>query len=393
MTPRRRFVETLTFGDPDRVFLSFGWPRKATLDAWYRQGLPRMPDAGDYGCPAEFMQLVGADPGPAGLPIDLGIRPAFEERTIEENDRGRTWVDCNGIVMLDAGSRLETPGFRTRTYVSHPVRSRGDWLEMRRRFDPATPGRYPADWPEQAARLRDRDYPVMVAVNSLFWKARDWVGFESLCTMFYDDPALVHEMMEHVTEFTMGVLDRALRDVEVDAVMLNEDMAYKHASMISPAMFREFMLPRYRRLIRFLRDRGVPAVIVDCDGHIGQLMPLWIEAGANATFPIEIAALNDPIDYRRRYGRALAFWGCIDKREIRNRERTFIEVMKKVPWLMAQGGLLPSVDHAVPPDVPLRSYLYLCELVRALAEGRPVPPPDATLEIDEKLLPARPAEA
>jgi len=227
----------------------------------------------------------------------------------------------------------------------------------------------------------------VLTVNGLFWKSRDWVGFENLCMMFYDDPSLVHEMMEHVTVFTMEVLDRALRDVEIDAIMLNEDMGYKHAAMISPEMFREFMLPRYKRLVTYFKDRGVPLVIVDSDGHVGQLLPLWIEAGVDATFPIEIAGHNDPIAYRRQYGRQIGFWGCIDKREIRSKESTFIEVMKKVPWLIDQGGFLPSVDHAVPPDVPLRSYLYMCELIKALAEGRPVPGPNTPLEIEEKLGP------
>jgi uroporphyrinogen decarboxylase len=59
--------------------------------------------------------------------------------------------------------------------------------------------------------------------------------------------------------------------------------------------------------------------------------------------------------------------------------------MNKVPRLIAQGGFIPSVDHAVPPDVPLRSYLYLCELIKAIAEGRPVPGPNDPLEIEARL--------
>lgn len=194
-------------------------------------------------------------------------------------------------------------------------------------------------------------------------------------------------MMEHITVFNMELDHRLLHDVQVDMVVISEDMAYKHAAMISPAMFREFMLPRYQRLVAFYKEHGVKIIMVDSDGHIGQLFPLWIEAGITATCPIEIAAANDPIYYRQKYGKTLAFQGGIDKREIRSKERTFIEVMKKVPWLIEQGGYLPRVDHGVPPDVPLRSYLYMTELIKAIAEGRPVPGPDARLEIEEKLGP------
>jgi uroporphyrinogen decarboxylase len=387
MTPRERFVRTLTFGAPDRVYYEFGLPRRATMEAWYLQGLPRMSAAGDYSYPPELRAFVGMDPSfwQAVVPVNLGIYPAFEERILEETGRGRVWSDANGITMLDAGAHLNTPGFRTRSYVAHPVRTRADWLQMRPRFDPSTLVRYPENWDAQAAALRQRDDPIMMTVNSLFWKARDWVGFEDLCRMLYDDPRLVHDMMEHVTEFIMEVLERALRDVGLDAVMLNEDMSYKTASMISPAMFREFMLPRYKRLVAFFKRHNVSVVLVDSDGCVAQLIPLWLEAGIDATFPIEAAAANDVIAYRQKYGKRLGFFGCIDKREIRSRERTFIEVMRKVPWLIEQGGYLPSIDHAVPPDVPLRSYLYMCELIKALAEVRPVPGPEARLEIEDRL--------
>jgi len=387
MTARERYVQTLTFGQPDRIFYDFGNPRKSTLKAWYLQSLPRMPDAGDYGCPDEFYEFVGMD-RKLTLPIKTNTFPLFEIRVIEETEKGRVWVDENGIVMHDAGTGLTTPGFRTRTFVSHPVNSRQDWIRLRdERFDPHTPGRYPEDWAEWVDRLRDRKLPVQVTLQGLYWKARDWVGFENLSTMFYDDPTLVHDMMEHTAYFAMALLERALRDVEVDAVFINEDMCYKHHCMISPRMFREFMLPRYKKLVEFFKGHGVPVVIVDSDGYVGDLVPLWIESGIDATFPLEIAAGNDPVAYRKKYGKAIAFIGCIDKREIRSKERTYREVMSKVPWLVEQGGYLPGFDHAVPPDVPLRSYLYMCELIKAIAEGRPVPGPHEPLAIEEKLGP------
>ena len=147
------------------------------------------------------------------------------------------------------------------------------------------------------------------------------------------------------------------------------------------------MLPRYQRLVQLFRKHEVPLVMVDSDGHIGQMIPIWIEAGIDGTFPCEIAAHNDPFAYRRQYGQDLALWGCIDKREIRSRESTYREVMGKVPKLVEQGGFVPSIDHAVPPDVPLRSYLYMAELIKAIAENGRIPKPDDPLPIEKQLGP------
>jgi len=115
------------------------------------------------------------------------------------------------------------------------------------------------------------------------------------------------------------------------------------------------MWPRYWKLVRFLREKGVSVLIMDCDGHIGELIPFWLDVGITTVSPIEIAAGNDPVTYRKRYGKNLGMLGGIDKRELRfDKTQVRAEVLSKVPWLVEQGGYIPSVDHGVPPDIPVR---------------------------------------
>jgi uroporphyrinogen decarboxylase len=45
-------------------------------------------------------------------------------------------------------------------------------------------------------------------------------------------------------------------------------------------MFREFLLPCYRRLTGMLRDLGVKTMILDSDGYNWDLIPLFLEGGA-----------------------------------------------------------------------------------------------------------------
>ena len=359
MNARERFLATMTFGRPDRIPYHFGGPRESTFAAWYKQGLSRDMD---------FYRWLGYDHW-EGLPVNLGPLPAFEEVVLEETARYKVWIDNLGAKRIDH-KVLPTPGFVTRKWLEFPVKNRQDWVEMRRRYDPETPGRLPENWSERVERWRSRDFVLGLTIQSMFWRVRDWVGFEGLCTMLHDDPTLVHEMMEHVVELTVAVLDEPLRQVNVDYVYFNEDMAYKTASMISPAMVKEFLWPGYRRLVRFFRERGVSVLIMDCDGHIGELIPLWLDVGITCVSPVEVAAHNDPLAYRKRFGRDLLMMGGIDKRELRfDKERVRREVLSKVPWLIEQGGYVPQVDHGVPPDIPLRNFLYLCELLKEIACG------------------------
>ncbi|MGC8833118.1 MAG: uroporphyrinogen decarboxylase family protein [Armatimonadota bacterium] len=359
MTDRERFIQTMLFGTPDRIPYHFGWPRQSTLEAWYLQGLPRGIDFADF---------VGMD-RMESLPVNLGPVPPFEPVVLEETDRHKVWIDELGAKRLDH-KVPPTPGFVTRKWLEFPVKTRDDFRRMIERYNPHSPERYPSDWNERKKRYRGRDFVLMLAFPSMFWRVRDWVGLERLCMLMIDDPNFVHEMMEYVADFTVAVLDRALREVDLDWVYFNEDMAYKTKSMISPKMVKEFLWPRYRKLVRFFRERGVSVLVMDCDGYIGELIPFWLDVGINAVGPVEIAAGNDPVLYRKQYGRNLAMMGGIDKRELRfGKEEVRREVMSKVPWLVEQGGYIPAVDHGVPPDVPLRNYLYMCELIKEIACG------------------------
>ncbi|MFQ6048864.1 MAG: uroporphyrinogen decarboxylase family protein, partial [Phycisphaerae bacterium] len=277
MNPRQRFIETMTFGRPDRPpFLEFSL-RPATLDNWRRQGLP--PDV-------DVQAFFGFDPT-ISVPVTTGPLPRFEVKILHQDDRYKIWIDELGALRKDFVHDRE-PGFVTRTWLKFPVQSRRDFLQIKHRFDPDHPDRLPPDFARWAQQARNRTCPLRLTLHSMFWELRDWMGFHGLCTAFYDAPDLVHQMMQFQTDFNIALCSRIFQHVMPDWVFLQEDMAYKTASMISPQMVRQFMLPHYRRLASFLRDAGVPVVMLDSDGHVSELIPIWLEAGINAANPFEV---------------------------------------------------------------------------------------------------------
>jgi uroporphyrinogen decarboxylase len=194
------------------------------------------------------------------------------------------------------------------------------------------------------------------------------MGLTGLLYMFYDDPALVEDMMDSMLDLTLGVIDRALPDLRVDQANFWEDMCYKSGPLISPDMFKKYMVPRYRRVTDALREHDVDIIFVDSDGNIEKLLPLWMEAGVNMIWPLEIAAGNDPVALRKEYGKDLILGGGIDKMALIGSEKDIEkEVMSKVPYLLEQGGYFPSVDHFVPPDVSLENYQYYVNCMRKVA--------------------------
>ena len=73
-------------------------------------------------------------------------------------------------------------------------------------------------------------------------------------------------------------------------------------SIISPASFKEFLSPYYKRLIDFLKSsRGVKNIFVDCDGNTWELTPLWIESGETGQYPMEVTAGMDIVKMRKQF--------------------------------------------------------------------------------------------
>ena len=347
--------------DPAGIYMWEMPIRKATRDRWLKEGLP--PDINDdmtlmdYFGIESFYEMGGAS----------HMDPPFEKTILEENDHYQIWIDELGATRKDFKDGLDS-GFVTRSWLKFPVENASDFEEIKKRY---IVNMNRLRWPEDKLDiLKRRHRPVALEFDGLFWKLRDWVGFENLCMWFYDHEKLVRDMLEFWCDFLTATIDGKLDNIPKgaavpDMVIISEDMAYKGRPMIGPGMMREFMLPHYRKIVDVLKKHGIQYIYVDCDGDPRQLIPAWLEVGINGIYPIEVAAGMDPVELQREYGRDLYMIGGIDKRELaKNKDSIRREVRSKLLPTVTSGGYIPGVDHAVPEDVSLENHAYYIECVR-----------------------------
>jgi uroporphyrinogen decarboxylase len=372
MNARQRFIETLTFGNPDKIPFSPGGPRESTLARWHREGLPEGLNyfealCREIGIEAEQTQPY-VDPK-----VSFRMIPAFEEKVLEHKDGHYVVQDWMGTVVeisdrYDVTYLRSAKDFVTRKYIRFPVKSRDDWEDMKRRYIADTPDRFPEDFRDRCRQLKKRDYPLSIHFSGPFWQLRDWCGLENLCIMMIEEADFVEEMAGFWGDFIATVLDRLLEEICPDRILINEDMAYKAHSMISPAMVNRYLVPAYRKWIPKLRAKSCPIIEMDSDGYIGELIPIWIDAGFNCCSPVEVAAHNDIVEYRNLYQSKMAFQGGIDKRCIAKGGKAIErELMRVVPSLLSRGGgFIPSCDHGVPSDISWRNFIEYSRLLAKL---------------------------
>ncbi len=370
MTERERYLKTLLFECPDRIPLKPGGGRESTRERWYKEGLP--PETTGHAITLEAYRQAGGThelpkPGP-GFGVNERMIPQFEEEVLEHKDGHLIVRDWKGNVCeISDDYSIEylrnAIDFVTRRWLKCPVETRDDWADMKRRYDASAPVRLPENPQRHAAELQDRSWPIRFHFSGPFWQMREWLGFEGLCYKMADDPAFVHEMAEFWKEYIAGLLENALQYIVPDEVHLSEDMAYKSYSMISPKMARDFLFPCYQRWGEIIRGAGVPIYAMDSDGYIGDLIPIWMDAGINACDPIEVAANNDIVDFRRRFGREMAYSGGVDKRSIAKGGKAIEDEIERIRPVIDGGGYIPGCDHGVPHDVSWPNFVHYTRLL------------------------------
>jgi len=371
MNARERWLETILFGKPDKVPFNPGGGRKSTKERWYKEGLPQdVEDIGEYayrqaGGKHEWSQFG------EGFWVNEALIPQFEEKVLE--DKGRTLIvqDWKGNICEISSEYtveyLRNPiDFVTRRWIKCPVETRDDWENIKYRYDSHDPSRLPKDKEEKAERLKQRTFPLGMSFPGPFWQLREWLGFENLCIAFHDDPGFVTDMISFWENHITQLLEKTFKYIVPDYIRINEDMAFKCFSMISPEMIRKFIFPIWKRWGEIIRNSGCPVYAIDSDGFIGELIPLWIEAGMNACEPIEVAAGCDIVEFRRQFGKKMAYIGGVDKRKIAAGGDLIKEEIKRMEPVIQGGGFIPSCDHGIPADVSWPNYI---DYTRILAKA------------------------
>jgi uroporphyrinogen decarboxylase len=245
--------------------------------------------------------FFGLDSYLAKFPIDFS--PRLPRRVIEEDARRRVFTDSYGATKMVTKECAATP------YVlKYPLKNRRDFHEYIARYDKDFTSRLPGKLDDLAEAPKDRTYPIRLGGEpfGFTFLPRALMGEVGYMTALYDDPALIREMNEFFLGFAMEYWALIMGSIQVDCVVVLEDVAYRNGPMISPQIFEEFALPYTARLVDFVKQFGVKTIVVDCDGKIDQLIPLWVKAGVTGMFPLE--AVNDVVRFGRR-SRGCKSWG------------------------------------------------------------------------------------
>ena len=197
----------------------------------------------------------------------------------------------------------KVPGFEGRLfYGKGQLATRGD-LERLVLPDPADDALYA----ELEAFARGKgDRPLWLVTRMGIFPTTLGMGFEAFSLALYEDRGLVEEILDRYVEWSCVVAERVCQ-MDIDVYVTTDDMAFKTGPFFSPRVFRELVMPRYRRL----RQHVTKPWVIHSDGNLRPFLADLLSLGIAGIHPNEKGAM-DIQDMKRDYGGRVCLLGNLD---------------------------------------------------------------------------------
>lgn len=283
----------------------------------------------------------------------------FEPVVLEEDEDTYIRLDGNGAKLRYHKFHNTTP-----EHIDFTVKDRAAWEEMIR--PKLTPSDRRIDFAGYRAAkdraAREGQFFCVSGVN-VFESIHPVCGHEHMLVGMSLDPGWVRDMANTYAELIVNLMEILFaREGAPDGLWFYEDMGFKERPFMSPAMYRDIIMPAHRRTIDFARSKKLPVIMHSC-GCVEKLVPGMLEAGIDCLQVIEVKAGMDLIKLYKQYGDRLSLMGGMDVRTLYTNDITVVEkeLAGKIPVVKEKFGYALHSDHSIPETVDYATYRYFLD--------------------------------
>ena len=361
MTRRERFQRALDHNEPDRVPIDAGQDlHNGIHELGYRNLLSYLGEK-DVVRIYDRMQHLAAvkESVLARLHVDtryIFAQPAGDYRL--QLDEDRSWLDEWGIRFRPFGLYDES--------IDHPLKNCTERkIKSYRMPDPKDPARF-AGLRERAESLyRNTDYALIGgSPASLFYLASELVGFAEFMEKLVTEPRLIESLLDRLLDYWIVFFDGYLEMIgdRIQMVWMGDDWGTELGPIVSPKLFRQMFVGRYRQLTASIKKKRSVKVALHCCGSVLWAMEDFVDCGIDVLHPLQgdAAEMDDPVRIKKRFGEHLVFYSNMRNQSLIPRgspDEIAADVRKKIESLAPGGGYIMSAGHNIQPDVPPENIL------------------------------------
>jgi uroporphyrinogen-III decarboxylase len=230
---------------------------------------------------------VGPDPDP-------DFKPTIQTETRWEDEFGCIW------------ERL--PGDKTMGQVKfHPLSDYSDWSKVR--------------FPDYEKKERYLTAKIKIEENkegkfvlagipfSLIHRLEYLRGHEKAWTDPYLYPEKLDKLLDRLCEIAMASIER-FSEIGVDGIISCDDWGFQYRLMVKPEIWYEVWKPKYEKVYKFAKNKGILNFLHSC-GYIIEILDGLIEANLNV-IQMDQQENMGVENLSKRFGGRICFWCPVD---------------------------------------------------------------------------------
>ena len=198
-----------------------------------------------------------------------------------------------------------------------------------------------------------------------FLQMCDLRGYQNLMFDMADDEPCLRDVIARLESFNVHIVNRYV-EMNVDVIGYGEDLGMQKGPMVSPAFFREYIMPSYQRLMKPAREKGT-IVHMHSDGDLHELIDDLVEGGVDV---INLQDLVNGVDWiAERFAGKVCVELDIDRQDI-TCQGTPAEISRLIHHEVEaigrkEGGL--AMIYGLYPGVPLMNIKALMDAMETYA--------------------------
>lgn len=234
-------------------------------------------------------------------------------------------------------------------------------------------------WPDPAAAdygLLDRLAPhlprgmklIICGPQGVLENVISLVGFENLCYMISDDPALASDVFEAVGSRMVDYYTHCVSHESVGAIIGNDDWGFKSQTMLPPDQMRNLVFPWHKQLVRAAHAAGKPAILHSC-GYMTDVMADIIDDmkyDGKHSYEDVIRPVEDVYD---QYHDRIAILGGMDLDFVCRSEPDTIYERARRMLIRGAGAYALGTGNSVAEYVPDENYFAMIRAALDLREN------------------------
>jgi len=292
-------------------------------------------------------------------PLNTIVDLDFAEETVAEDEDTITKKNGNGAILRYHKKHASTP-----EHVGYTVTCKDEWEELAKPLLKFETRRINFEaYREAKKKGTDQNKFFMWEGVYPFEMLHPLCGHENMLVGMALEPEWVADMSETYTDLTIAMLEELFsKEGKPDGFFCYEDMGFKERPFMSPAMYRELIMPSHKKLNDFAHSLNLPVMMHSC-GFIEPLLPHMVESGIDGLQAMEIKAGMDLIRVYKNFGDKIALMGGLDIRVLETNDFTRVDKLleEHIPIVKEGGAYFLHTDHSVPNTVNFDTYKHFVE--------------------------------